>query len=278
MGSTFPPLSPSLIARPQERENLRAQFDSAAELYDRARPGYPVPVFEALAAFGDLRPGSRVLELGPGTGQATRPLAERGYEVVAVELGAQLAELARRNLAAFPTVSVVNADFERWPLPPEPFDLFLAATAFHWLDPATRVGRVAAALRPNGTLATISTHHIAGGNEAFFVDTQTCYERWDPDTPPGLRLSHAVDIAYDVSDLTGSVEFAPPRFYRYEWEQAYSAAEYRTLLLTYSGHRALSDERREALLVCITELIDGHYGGRIVKRYMTELRLARKSR
>src|SRR5262249_7306379 len=133
------------------------QFDSAADLYDRARPGYPAPVFEALAAFGDLRPGSRVLELGPGTGQATRPLAGRGYEVVAVELGAQLAERARRNLAAFPAVTVVNADFEGWPLPAEPFDLVLAATAFHWLDPATRVSKAAAALRPNGTLATIST-------------------------------------------------------------------------------------------------------------------------
>ena len=79
------------------------------DLYDRARPGYPVPVFEALATFGDLRPGSRVLELGPGTGQATRPLAERGYQVVAVELGARLAERARRNLAHFPTVTLVNA-------------------------------------------------------------------------------------------------------------------------------------------------------------------------
>jgi SAM-dependent methyltransferase len=276
MGSTFPPVSPSLIARPQEREHLRAQFDDAAELYDLARPGYPVPVFEALAAFGALRPGSRVLELGPGTGQATRPLAVRGYEVVAVELGANLADRARRNLADFPSVTIVNADFERWPLPAEPFDLFLAATAFHWLDPATRIARAAAALRPNGTLATISTHHIAGGNEAFFVDTQTCYEHWDPDTPPGLRLSRSIDIPYDVGDLANSVEFAPPRFYRYEWEQAYTAAEYRTLLLTYSGHRALPDEPRQGLLDCIRALIDGPYGGRIVKRYMTELRLARK--
>ncbi len=139
------------------------------------------------------------------------------------------------------------------------------------------MSRAAAALRPNGTLATIATHHIAGGNEAFFVDTQTCYERWDPDTPPGLRLSRAVDIPYDIGDLARGAQFAPPRFYRYEWEQTYTTAEYRTLLLTYSGHRALPDEARRSLLECIGALIDGHYGGSIVKRYMTELRVARKS-
>jgi protein-L-isoaspartate O-methyltransferase len=58
-------------------------------------------------------------------------LAEQGCRVVAVELGAGLAAVARRNLAGFPDVEVVTAAFEEWPLPTEPFDLVLAATAFH---------------------------------------------------------------------------------------------------------------------------------------------------
>jgi protein-L-isoaspartate O-methyltransferase len=53
----------------------------------------------------------------------------RGCRVVAVELGAALAAVARRNLARFPAVEVVTAPFEDWPLPKEPFDLVLAATA-----------------------------------------------------------------------------------------------------------------------------------------------------
>ncbi len=80
---------------------LRDTFDEAPELYDRVRPGYPEEVFEDLATLGRLRPRSRILELGCGTGQATVPLAKRGFEVVAVELGAGLADVARRNLAAF---------------------------------------------------------------------------------------------------------------------------------------------------------------------------------
>jgi SAM-dependent methyltransferase len=150
-----------------DRDLLRLTFNQDAERYDRARPGYPAGLFDDLAELTSIGPGSRVLEIGPGTGQATRPLAERGCRVVAVELGADLATLARRNLAGFPSVDVVNAAFEDWPLPAEPFDLVLAATAFHWIDPSVRVDKVADALGPGGFLATVSTHHVAGGDEVI---------------------------------------------------------------------------------------------------------------
>ena len=96
---------------------LRATFNEAAELYDRARPGYPSRMFDELADLVGLAPGCRVLEIGCGTGQATMPLAERGCQVVAVEVGAEMAGVARRNLAPFPSVEVVTAAFEDWPLP-----------------------------------------------------------------------------------------------------------------------------------------------------------------
>ena len=83
----------------EQRERLRATFDQAAELYDRARPRYPPALFEDLADVTGIGPGSRVLEIGPGTGQATLSLAERGCRVVAVELGPDLDAVARRNLA-----------------------------------------------------------------------------------------------------------------------------------------------------------------------------------
>ncbi|HET8788172.1 MAG TPA: rRNA adenine N-6-methyltransferase family protein, partial [Actinomycetes bacterium] len=74
----------------QDRERLRSTFDQVADLYDRVRPGYPAALFDDLAELAGVGPGARVLEIGPGTGQATVPLAERGCRVVAVELGAGL--------------------------------------------------------------------------------------------------------------------------------------------------------------------------------------------
>jgi SAM-dependent methyltransferase len=257
-----------------DREQLRATFNQAADLYDRARPGYPPALFEDLAELAGVGPGCRVVEIGPGTGQATVPLAERGCRIVAVELGTELAAVARRNLARFPQVQVVTAAFEDWPLPAEPFDVVLSATAFHWIDPAVRVAKAADALRPGGVLATITTHHIAGGTEGFFVEVQACYERWDPATPPGLRLPAAAEVPAARDELDRSGRFGSVEFRRFQWERSYTTAGYLEVLLTYSGHRALEPAARARLLECIARLIDTGYGGRISKRYLTELRIA----
>ena len=97
-----------------QRDVLRATFDQDAEAYDRSRPVAPDDVFDEVMQRASLSAGSTVVEIGPGTGQATRHLAARGLQVVAVELGPHLAERARANLAAFPNVSVVTASFESW--------------------------------------------------------------------------------------------------------------------------------------------------------------------
>lgn len=243
-----------------DRERLRTTFGEDAARYHRARPTYPPPLFERLH-------GPRILEIGPGTGQATLPLTALG-EVTAVELNPGLAEIARSHA---PAARVVVADFDVWPPPSEPFDLVVSATAFHWLDPETRMARCAAALRPGGALAVISTHHVAGGTERFFVDVQECYERWDPATPPNLRLSPASEIPYEFDE---SPFFGEPEFHRHEWDQAYGTEEYVDLLLTYSNHIALPG--RDRLVADIRQLIDTRYGGRIVKRYLTQLALAVK--
>ena len=145
-----------------DAERLRAIFDEDAERYDRARPGYPAALFDDLAALAGIGPGCRVLEIGCGTGQATADLAATGADVVGVELGAALAAVAARRLASLPNVRIVHADFDQWRAPAESFDAVLAFTSWHWLDPAVRTGKAAAALRPGGHLVTVETHHVAG--------------------------------------------------------------------------------------------------------------------
>ncbi|MDQ2941508.1 MAG: methyltransferase domain-containing protein [Chloroflexota bacterium] len=258
-------------------DRLRRTFDQDAELYDRARPGYPAELFEDLATEAGLRAGSRILEIGCGTGQATVPLAERGYEIVCVELGAELAAVARRKLARFPSVEVAIAPFESWPLPPRAFDAVVSATAFHWIDAQIRVTKSADALRLRGALATISTHHVAGGDERFFAAVQACYERWDPGTTTASRLPKAGDIASNSQELDRSGRFGTALFRRHEWDATYSTGEYLDLLRTYSGHGALDPPAREGLVDCIGDLIQTHFHGRVTKRYLTELRIAARS-
>ena len=115
--------------------DLRETFDLAAELYDRVRPGYPGRLYVDLLLTIGLQPGARALEIGPGTGQATKEMARAGLAVTAIELGEKLAAVARRNLASYPACWVEVADFHTWPLPEQRFDLVYSATAFHWLNP-----------------------------------------------------------------------------------------------------------------------------------------------
>jgi protein-L-isoaspartate O-methyltransferase len=110
-----------------ERERLRGTFDQAAEIYHRARPDYPEALFDDLVVLAGLAPGDRLLEVGCATGKATLPLARRGFSITCVELGAELAAVARRNLAGF-GVEVVERRFEDW-RPGEPASLVFAATA-----------------------------------------------------------------------------------------------------------------------------------------------------
>jgi hypothetical protein len=151
----------------------------------------------------------------------------------------------------------------------------VAATSFNWIDPAVRVVKSADALRADGALAVVSTDHVAGGDEQFFADAQHCYQPWDPETPlGGVRLPSAAEVPFDRSQFVASGRFGRVTFRRYEHERTYSTQEYRDLLLTYSGHRAMEPAARRGLLACITRLIDERYGGRIDKRYMNELAVA----
>ncbi|OIJ99347.1 methyltransferase [Streptomyces sp. MUSC 14] len=266
--------------RPEEsrRAYLSRTFDEDAELYDRARPGYPSELYDDLTELAGTGPGSRVLEVGCGTGQVTVPLAGRGCRITAVEAGPSMAEIARRNLAGTPGAEVVTARFEEWPLPVAPFDVVVSATAFHWIDPAVRVAKAADALRPGGALAVVRTQHVLGGTEEFFVEVQRCYERFDPATPPGLRppAAAAVDNADHAEELARSGRFGSTVFRRHEQDLTYGTSEYLDLLRTFSGHRALPEAARNGLLHCIANLIDGRYGGRVTKRVLIELAVSHR--
>ena len=150
------------MPRHRDRESLRATFGSVAEQYDRARPSYPPEVFDDLAALAGLQRGSRIVEVGPGTGKATVELVRRGYGVTGVELSPDLAEVARRNA---PGAEIVVAEFERWQPETAGFDAIVATAAYHWIAPEHRYAKPLALLRSGGALAVV--HGFSIFNSGF---------------------------------------------------------------------------------------------------------------
>jgi SAM-dependent methyltransferase len=121
-----------------------------ASAYERFRPGYPGEVADQVIAYAG-RPILTALEIGAGTGKATREFASRGIAVTATDPDpAMLAELRRHVPEA---VDTVQASFEDLPLTPA-YDLVFAAASFHWTQPDLRWERVAAMLNPDGIFAS----------------------------------------------------------------------------------------------------------------------------
>ena len=259
---------------------LRRTFEQAPELYERARPGYPDALFDALAALTGLGPGARICEVGCGTGQATVPLAERGYRITCVELGTKLAAIAHVKLAPFPDVEVVNADFEHWRPEQADFDAVVAFTSFHWLDPDARYAHVASLLRPGGMLAVVTTEHVLPEDgDRFFAEVQADYEAVTPEDPKTKEGGpRAPDAIADLSaEIEASAHFRTTATRRYAYDITYTADSYIALLETYSGHRALDERRRARLLELIRARIASRPGGEVRKTYLAILNVARRA-
>jgi SAM-dependent methyltransferase len=263
------------------RQVLRTTFEQVPELYDRARPNYPPQVFDDLSALAQLPAEARIVEIGCGTGQATLPLAERGYQITCVELGDQLAAVARRKLASFPNVDVISATFETWQPERADFDAIVAFRAFHWVAPEVRYAKTAALLREHGMLAVVSTKHVLPpGGDPFFVDVQADYEAVvpdDPSTKAGAGGPPAPDAVADFGDeISASGRFRNVGARRCLWDVVYTADEYIDVLNTYSGHRALDDATRERLLLRIRKRIEGRPDRRVRKTYLATLNVAER--
>ena len=259
----------------QRRHRLRETFEEVPELYDRARPGYPGELFDDLTALARLRPGARLLEIGCGTGKATVALADRGFEVVCVELGAGLARVARANLAAYPGVEVVRARFETWE-PEGVFDAVVSFTAFHWIDPDVRYEKSARVLRDGGMLAVVDSRHVLpDARDRFWVDVQEDYDAVVPGDN-GPPPPHPDDLAGSSEEIERSGRFRTIATRRYVWTVRYTAEEYLAVLDTYSGHRALPAEQRTRLYERIRGRIATQPEETVVKTYLTTLDVAER--
>ncbi len=237
-------------------------FDEDAALYDRARPRYPPDLIDDLVAVTGVRPGDRVLEIGAGTGQMTLSLARRGLAITALEPGPNLAAIARRHLAPFPAVDVVGERFEDYVLPAEPFELVVSATAFHWVDPAVRVRKAAAALVAGGHLAVVHTHWGVGRTrDPFSVMSQSCYRRWEPDSDPDFRPPTIDELPVERPELDDAPEFTAVERRLYEQRADHTRDSYLDLLRTFSNVRGLDEAQRSGLLACIGRLIDTSFVG-----------------
>ncbi|MEU0075020.1 methyltransferase domain-containing protein [Streptomyces sp. NPDC006332] len=260
------------------RRALGRVFNEVPELYDRVRPGYPDELFADLGAVSGMGEGSSVLEVGCGTGQATRSLAALGCSVTAVEPGVDMAALARHRIASFPNVEVETSTFEEWDDRGRRFDVVVAASSWHWVDPLVGWRRAHDVLAPGGWMALLGHVVVRRPGEAqVYAETADLHERFCPGNPdwghPPLEDEvRATDEGWGLVDGPGEL-FGPASVRWYPTVQWFDGDGFADHLRSLSLYRRLEPDVREPLLDAIAGRIRTRMGDRASRRYLSVLRV-----
>jgi SAM-dependent methyltransferase len=237
----------------------RRVFGEVADDYDRIRPDYPDQLVDDVLAAAGAGP---VLEVGAGTGKATVPFAARGAELTCIEPDPRMAEVLRRKL---PDVPILVTSFEQWS-PDRGYGLLYSAQAWHWVDEEQGADLAWRALAPGGLFAPFWNFFLtadAALHEALLevderhglLDGHTSHHFLALDFPPLGRFEDEW-VRLGLRDE----QFPERDQRRYHSQRSYSAADYRTYLLSLSLYRVLDPAACEAAVADTVAAVEDHGG------------------
>lgn len=264
------------MAEQIERNEGRRLFGLNPQGYDDARPEYPLWIFDHLRACGALVDGTPTLEIGAGTGKATRRLLEYGANpLTIVEPDARFAPILESVTAAAPAnVRILHSTFEDVVLVDNQFGLIAAATAFHWIEPVAGLQKVKRLLR-------------SGGFVALFWNVLGDADKEDPfhDATHHLFAS----LAVGPSEKTENVPFALDRearqaeataagfkkteYLESRWSHVLNTGQVGKLYESFSHIQRLDAEPRGKLLDELMTIADVQFDGQVVRNVTSCLHL-----
>ncbi len=236
---------------------------------------YRADLFDAL--FQMLPSQPEIVEVGPGTGQATKDLLARGASVLAIEIGPATAAKLRSNLPS-DRLRVGVGDFEVMDIVAGEADVVFSATAYHWISREAQTDRPEI-LRPDGLVAIVDLVQVDSPNDAgFFAAAQPIYDRYGqghtgPPAPTRGSVDPAIRAVLDADHRFDSVAVR-----RYDWDQTYSASDYRNLMLSYSGTQMMNESDRVGLLDDMESFIRSDFGGVVTRPLVVTLTTATVTR
>ena len=249
-------------------------FDTQSERYAKMRPGYPKALYDTVFAYANPGAERAALELGIGGGQATRPVLEAGYSVLAVEPGVNFCRLCQEKYGNYEGFSTLNGKFEETEIEKERFDLVFSASAFHWVPEEIGYKKVYDTLKKGGTFARFANHPYKdksrpGMHEAL----QAVYAVYRPGALASPEYTE--EMAKSRAQIAEKYGFVDVEHHLFNRTRDFTAAEYIQLLGTYSDHMAIEENTRKKFFADIEAAIN-RLGGVITIFDTIDLQLARK--
>ncbi|MBE5821324.1 MAG: class I SAM-dependent methyltransferase [Clostridiales bacterium] len=261
-------------------ENVKlfdASFDKYAKNYDNARPKYPEIMYEDIIKFCKLSAKDEILEIGSGSGLATKEFAKIGSKIISVEPGDNLVEVAKYNLSEYTNIEYICDTFENCNFSEKQFDSIISATAFHWLDKETKYMNTAKCLKDNGFLI-LFWNSFCRDNSDVMKKIDEVYDK---------HLSGVYAKKGDVNTgvlnkvITREQEIINNEYFylaslkRYKTEYLYEAQSYAALLNTFPEIIKLDENTRKVFFEDIMKVI-GDSGSKIKLPVMTTVYILRK--
>ncbi|MDD3041068.1 class I SAM-dependent methyltransferase [Bacteroides sp.] len=247
---------------------FRKIFDSIPEQFDKWRPRYCDEAFSDIIQYAKLDTDKTVLEIGPGTGQATEPILKTGSSYLAIELGEHLAEFTKNKFSSYPNFHIVNSDFETHDFGQQNFDLVYSAATIQWIPEEVGFPKVYDLLKSGGTFAMMMTRtDYKTPNEEMFAKIQDVYNKY---FYPAYNYS--CSLAYSNVDKHGFVDFECRNYHK---ARELNADEFVLYIGTHCDHIALEEPLRTSFFDGIRNVILG-MGNKILLNDNIVLYLAKK--
>jgi ubiquinone/menaquinone biosynthesis C-methylase UbiE len=224
--------------RELEQDEFRRVFDTIPEQFDKFRPRYSEELFAFLNERAGIGPGKRVLELGPGTGQATEPVLRTGCEYHAIELGEHLYWKMLEKYGRLPNFNIVNDDFITHDFGDMKFDMIYSAATIQWIPQDIAFAKTFELLKPGGTLAMMLTSsEYKSDNEPLYEKIQALYDQYyKPDIP----------YTHGKFQYTAAPEYGYTEVERHEFKgkRVFNAEEYVAFSGTHCDHIVIPEPLR----------------------------------
>ncbi|MCI8442771.1 MAG: methyltransferase domain-containing protein [Provencibacterium sp.] len=249
--------------------DFRKTFDCIPGQFDRWRPRYCPELFSEVIRYAGIGPQKSVLEIGPGTGQATEPFLKTGCRYEAIELGEHFAAFMRERFSRYAGFHLVEGDFETHDFGEQAFDLVFSAATIQWIPEEIAFPKVFSLLRPGGTLAMFMTRtDEKTPNGPLYDAIQKVYdEHFHVKTRYTCKMDYRRAVCYGFED-----------FHYQDWRKTriYSAQEYADYLAaTQVEHITLEEPCRSRFFEGVKNAVTAA-GDRIVLEDTIALYLARK--